>query len=303
MTPLQLATYVARVATGRAVEPHLTRRLGGEVQAGTRRRRIGRCCRSAERDLQLVRDGMWAVVNEPGGTAPLARLPDPTVAAGRQDRLGPGAPGVARAARARQLQLRRSCPGSIRPHALFVAYAPYDAPRYAVSVVVEHGNAGAAVAAPVARDIMIDTLQRDPANRTIRRRQVAEGRTPDRCRPAGRWRGSEGRMLGQRGPMRPRVHLGAAVRRTSRIGAAPAGAKVLGAGSCDDGPPLIRETSFGLAAKLWQINWLYVLLLCALAGVGYVALYSAAGGSPEPYAARHVHALRRRPGADARRSP
>ena len=51
---------------------------------------------------------------------------------------------------------------------------------------------------------------------------------------------------------------------------------------------LLRETSFGLAGKLWQINWLYVLLLCALAGVGYTALYSAAGGSPEPYADRHV---------------
>ncbi len=41
---------------------------------------------------------------------------------------------------------------------------------------------------------------------------------------------------------------------------------------------LLRETSFGLTARLWQINWLYVLLLCALAGVGYTALYSAAGG-------------------------
>jgi rod shape determining protein RodA len=51
---------------------------------------------------------------------------------------------------------------------------------------------------------------------------------------------------------------------------------------------LLRETSFGLTAKLWQINWLYVLLLCALAGVGYTALFSAAGGSPEPYADRHV---------------
>jgi rod shape determining protein RodA len=51
---------------------------------------------------------------------------------------------------------------------------------------------------------------------------------------------------------------------------------------------LLRDTSFGLATKLWQINWLYVLLLCALAGVGYTALYSAAGGSPEPYADRHV---------------
>ncbi len=51
---------------------------------------------------------------------------------------------------------------------------------------------------------------------------------------------------------------------------------------------LIREASFDLGGKLWQVNWLYVLLLCALAGVGYVALFSAAGGSPEPYASRHV---------------
>jgi rod shape determining protein RodA len=50
---------------------------------------------------------------------------------------------------------------------------------------------------------------------------------------------------------------------------------------------LIREASFDLGGKLWQVNWLYVLLLCGLAGVGYVALYSA-GGSPEPYATRHV---------------
>ena len=52
---------------------------------------------------------------------------------------------------------------------------------------------------------------------------------------------------------------------------------------------LIRaEPSFGLATKLWQVSWTYVLLLCLLAGVGYTALYSAAGGSPEPYAQRHI---------------
>jgi len=50
---------------------------------------------------------------------------------------------------------------------------------------------------------------------------------------------------------------------------------------------LIREASFDLTGKLWQVNWIYVLLLCALAGVGYVALYSA-GGSAEPYASHHV---------------
>ncbi len=51
---------------------------------------------------------------------------------------------------------------------------------------------------------------------------------------------------------------------------------------------LIREPSFGLATKLWNISWFYVLLLCALAGVGYAALYSAAGGSPDPYASRQA---------------
>jgi rod shape determining protein RodA len=51
---------------------------------------------------------------------------------------------------------------------------------------------------------------------------------------------------------------------------------------------LWREPSFDLMSKVYQVNWLYVLLLCGLAGVGYVALYSAAGGSPEPYATRHA---------------
>lgn len=52
---------------------------------------------------------------------------------------------------------------------------------------------------------------------------------------------------------------------------------------------LIRaEPSFGVVAKLWRTNWVLVFLLCALAGVGYVALYSAAGGAPEPYASRHI---------------
>jgi rod shape determining protein RodA len=49
-----------------------------------------------------------------------------------------------------------------------------------------------------------------------------------------------------------------------------------------------REPSFDLMGKLLQVNWVYVFLLCCLAGVGYLALYSAAGGAPEPYATRHA---------------
>jgi rod shape determining protein RodA len=51
---------------------------------------------------------------------------------------------------------------------------------------------------------------------------------------------------------------------------------------------IARERSFGLLAKFWQIPWSFVLLLCAVAAVGYVALYSAGGGAAEPYAGRHA---------------
>ncbi len=164
VTPLQLATYVSRLASGRLVQPHLTRKLAGAMQPGAEPEDwplLG----MSEKLLRNVREGMWAVVNEQGGTAPLARLADPAVQlAGKT-----GSAQVRRVSR----ELRESghfdsekLPWEYRPHALFVAYAPYDAPRYALAVVIEHGNAGAAAAAPMARDIMTQVLRRDPANRT-----------------------------------------------------------------------------------------------------------------------------------------
>jgi rod shape determining protein RodA len=51
---------------------------------------------------------------------------------------------------------------------------------------------------------------------------------------------------------------------------------------------LLRDPGFGVLAKLWRISWVYVLILCAVAAVGYVALYSAGGGAAEPYAAKHA---------------
>ncbi|HEV7265313.1 MAG TPA: rod shape-determining protein RodA [Falsiroseomonas sp.] len=51
---------------------------------------------------------------------------------------------------------------------------------------------------------------------------------------------------------------------------------------------LLRERGTGVLEKAWRIPWIYVLLLCAMAAVGYVALYSAGGGAAEPYAARHA---------------
>jgi penicillin-binding protein 2 len=168
VTPLQLATYVARVATGKLVQPHLTRALGGVLQP-SQDPASWPSMGLPDKFLQAVRGGMWAVVNEPGGTAPLARLKLPGVTlAGKT-----GSAQVRRVSReAREHGHFNSAdlPWEFRPHALFICFAPYEAPRYAVSVVVEHGNAGADVAGPIARDIMTDTLLRDPA-----RRQEAPG--------------------------------------------------------------------------------------------------------------------------------
>ena len=173
-TPLALATYTSRLASGRAVQPHLTRSIGGVLQKGS----IPTDWPSLnmpERALHLLREGMWAVVNEAGGTAPIARL---------------NIPGVQMAGKTGSTQVRRvsreqrergyhseNLPWEFRPHALFVCYAPYDAPRYAVAVVVEHGNAGAAAAAPLGRDIMADVLTRDPGGHNdVPAQRVAERR-------------------------------------------------------------------------------------------------------------------------------
>ena len=163
VTPLALATYVSRLATGRAVQPHLTRALGGVVQTGSSPNdwpSMG----LPEDQLHAVRDGMWAVVNDPRGTAPLARLP----LAGVQMAGKTGSAQVRRVSRwTREFGHFDSSklPWEFRPHALFICYAPYDAPRYAIAVVVEHGNAAAQVAAPLARDIMVDTLERNPSGK------------------------------------------------------------------------------------------------------------------------------------------
>ncbi len=160
LTPLSLATMVARIATGRAVQPHLTRAAGGVVRPGSEAADwppLG----LPERELHAVREGMWAVVNERDGTAPIAKLPFPAIQmAGKT-----GSSQVRRVSREQREHGFKSenLPWEFRPHALFVAFAPYDAPRYAVAVVVEHGNAGAAMAAPIVRDIMVDVLNRDPA--------------------------------------------------------------------------------------------------------------------------------------------
>ncbi|MFC7552505.1 penicillin-binding transpeptidase domain-containing protein [Pseudoroseomonas wenyumeiae] len=156
-TPLSLATMTARLATGRAVQPHLTRSINGKPTRGIKPEdwpELG----IPERDLKLMREGMWAVVNEPGATGANGKLPASVgVLAGKT-----GSVQVRRVSREQRERGFRveTMPREWRPHALFVAFAPYDNPQYAVSVVVEHGTAGGAAAAPLAREVMVEVLNR-----------------------------------------------------------------------------------------------------------------------------------------------
>jgi penicillin-binding protein 2 len=172
LTPLSLATMVSRIATGRAVQPHLTRSISGVLQPGSKPEdwpSMG----LPDKALHAVHEGMWAVVNEQGGSGPLGRLAIPGVQlAGKT-----GSAQVRNVTREQREKGYKSedMPWEFRPNALFVAFAPYDAPRYALALVVEHGNAGAAAAAPIARDIMTEVLTRDPsAHRDAPAQRVAD---------------------------------------------------------------------------------------------------------------------------------
>ncbi len=157
-TPLSLATMTARLATGRAVQPHLTKLVSGRPVRGNRAEdwpSLG----IPDRDMRLMRDAMWSVVNEEGGTARAARLP---ASIGAQMAGKTGTTQVRRVTREQRERGFRveTMPREWRPHALFVAYAPHDNPLFAVSVVVEHGTSGSLAAAPLARDVLVEAFQR-----------------------------------------------------------------------------------------------------------------------------------------------
>jgi penicillin-binding protein 2 len=170
LTPLSLAVMTARLATGRAVQPHLTRAIAGQPVRGGRAEdwpSLG----IPEADLRVMREAMWAVVNG-GGTAGAARLPG-------QFGVMAGKTGTTQVRRISREQRERgfnvaTLPREWRPHALFVAYAPYENPVFALSVIVEHGTSGSGAAAPLARDILVEAFQRLPVNPTPRDPRVAE---------------------------------------------------------------------------------------------------------------------------------
>ncbi|MDE2580526.1 MAG: penicillin-binding protein 2 [Rhodospirillales bacterium] len=166
VTPLQLATYAARLATGRAVQPHLTRTVGSTVLPGGKAEDWP-LLDLPEPLLDAVRQGMFSVVNNPRGTAWAQRLP-PSLGVHMAGKTGSAqVADVSRVERARGVFHTSKLPWKLRPNALFVAFAPFAAPRYAAAVVVAHGNEGAEAAAPIVHDLMVAALTRDPAGRAV----------------------------------------------------------------------------------------------------------------------------------------
>ena len=103
---------------------------------------------------QIVRQGMFEVSNHERGTAYASRIADVTKAmAGKTGTSQVFS--ITAAERAAGVRSQDELPWNRRDHGLFVAFAPFDAPRYAVTVVVEHGGGGSTAAAPIARDIML----------------------------------------------------------------------------------------------------------------------------------------------------
>lgn len=158
-TPLQLAVMTARIANGGyAVKPNLLVSKAPQVaRAGEAFKSLG----VSSRSINLMKRGMTAVTQGARGTARGSRLRGEGMSMA-------GKTGTAQVRRISKAERdtgvidNKDKPWVERDHSLFVGYGPVEDPAYAIAVVVEHGGSGSRVAAPIARDIMRETLKRDP---------------------------------------------------------------------------------------------------------------------------------------------
>lgn len=144
-TPLQLAVVTATIATrGLRYPPRLLHKVNGEAIAPPTPQRIA----VKPADWDLIHEAMKAVLHSPQGTAYRSGLEAEYVMAGKSGTAQ--VVGIAQDQRydAEAISERH------RDHGWFIAFAPFDKPRIAVSVIVENGGGGSSVAAPVARQVM-----------------------------------------------------------------------------------------------------------------------------------------------------
>lgn len=190
VSPLQLAVMTSRIASGRNVQPSL---IFGQNKP------LGPVLPFTAEQLAVAHDGMFRVVNG-AGTAGASRLPlDGIQMAGKTG-----------TAQVRALVARGHFGDwKSRDHSLFVCYAPADAPRYAISVVVEHGTFGARAAAPIARDVMTFLFDPVKAMATLTELERGWGGTP-----AERMNAKYQTFVSQYGTSAPKVGDDEAVEKT-----------------------------------------------------------------------------------------
>ena len=188
-SPLQLCVMASRLATGLMVEPRLVREIGGKPVDRPDPKPLG----IDTSQLVVVREGMGQVVNSQKGTSFAARIVnDAMKMAGKSGTSQ--VRNISASERETGVVGNADLPWEQRDHALFVAFAPVEAPRYAVAVVVEHGGGGSSVAAPIARDALLRVLTGKlpdpadyPANQKARIESMLKGlklRLPDGSQPA-----------------------------------------------------------------------------------------------------------------------
>lgn len=162
-TPLQMAAMTAKLANGGVtVTPRLTRDVVGEQSGVAGNVSTPESIGIAPQNLHLVREAMVAVVNSPAGTAFRSRIREPGFAMGGKT----GTVQVRRISKAERdegIRKNKDLPWKQRDHGMFVGFAPVNAPRYAVSVVVEHGGGGSSVAAPIGHDVLLEAQRRRSA--------------------------------------------------------------------------------------------------------------------------------------------
>ncbi len=143
----------AALAAGKSVNPKLIKAIDGVPND----QEVFTPMDIPKEYFEHMRDGMYSVVNDSRGTAYASRIADDkNILAGKT-----GTSQVRQISteeRAAGIVSNEDLPWERRDHALFVGFAPYDNPRYAISVVIEHGGGGSSAAAPVARDIMMRAL-------------------------------------------------------------------------------------------------------------------------------------------------
>lgn len=171
MTPIQLASMIATVANeGTIYRPHLVKKivdLDGKTLKVFEPEVMGTTGVSRE-SFRQVKKGLFAVVNEPGGTGASARVPGIKVA---------GKTGSSQVVKLRDS--KGGVPYKYRDHALFVGFAPFDKPEIAVAVVVEHGEHGGSAAAPITSRIIKAWLEskRPPQQKVTFKKRDAKDRS------------------------------------------------------------------------------------------------------------------------------